>query len=269
MDTFLIVIFLILLILFFLFKSKKSSFTGVSIYDRFKDKFEYHPGPIKLADQVYCIVMPDRKNDMINFMNKYGISCNFLNAVTPADLTPEDYKNLASTELFRSKKKTRLPLQLSFSLCYLDAIKRNYQTIIIFEDDIVLNTDLNTIEKSISEFKNSNYSMFYMGYCYLNCKQSFKPNKDSLLVNVNDYSKMYCAHSIVYKVKYLKSMIDYLYPMREEFDVAILKYSKRAGNKLCIPKQVYFSQNKSLGTNNETLNSDGTIDKDPPTCKIK
>ena len=260
------IIILILVLIIYLGK-KKSSFSSLSIYDRFQNKFEYNPGSIKLADQVYCIVMPDRKRQMIAFMSNYGLACNFLNAITPADLTPEDYSELASNELFKSKKKTRLPLQLSFTMCYLDAIKNGYSTIIVFEDDILLNADLSLIQKSISEFKTSNYSMFYMGYCYLNCNQSFKKT-NSLLVNVNDYSKMYCAHSIVYKVKYLKSLIKYLYPMKDEFDVALLKYSKKEGNKLCIPKQVYFSQNKSLGTNNETLNADGTFTKDPPTCII-
>jgi hypothetical protein len=262
------IIILVIIFLIIYLSKKKSSFSGLDIYDRFQNKFENQSGSIKLADQVYCIVMPDRKRQMFAFMNSYGIACKFLNAITPADLTPADYQDLASNELFKSKKKTRLPLQLSFTMCYLDAIKNGYSTIVVFEDDILLNADLNLIQKSISEFKTSNYSMFYMGYCYLNCNQSFK-NTDSLLVNVNDYSKMYCAHSIVYKVKYLKSLIKYLYPMKDEFDVALLKYSKSVGNKLCIPKQVYFKQNKDLGTNNESINEDGSFANDPPTCIIK
>ncbi len=265
-----ILIILIILIFIVFLKRKKSSFTSFDFYNRFSNKFEYYKVsdyPLKLADQVYCIVMPDRKQSMIRFMNKLGINCKFLNAVTPNDLTENDYNNFTAKQLFRTQKKTRLPLQISFTVCYLDAIKNGYSTIIVFEDDIMLNADLGLIKKSISEFEKSDYSMFYMGYCYLNCNQRFKTN--SHLVSVNDYSTMYCAHSIVYKVKYLKDMINYIFPMKDEFDVATLKYSKSAGNKLCIPKQVYFSQNKDLGTNNETLNSDGTFTKDPPTCIIK
>ena len=255
---------LIFVILFILFKKKYNA----NLYSRFKYKFENKTllTPLKLVDQIYCIVMPDRKDDMIKFMKQLNVNCKFLNAVTPKDLTEDDYKHLTKNELFKTTKKTRLPLQISFCVCYLDAIENGYNDIIVFEDDVKINTDTETLKQSIDEFRKSQYAMFYMGYCYLNCKQDFK--SDSLLVNVNDYDKMYCAHSIVYKVKYLKSLVNYLFPMKDEFDVGLVKYNESHHNKLCIPKKVYFEQNKTLGTNNETLNPDGSFTPDPPTCLI-
>ena len=112
---------LIFVILFILFKKKYNA----NLYSRFKYKFENKTllTPLKLVDQIYCIVMPDRKDDMIKFMKQLNVNCKFLNAVTPKDLTEDDYKHLTKNELFKTTKKTRLPLQISFCVCYLDALE--------------------------------------------------------------------------------------------------------------------------------------------------
>jgi hypothetical protein len=261
-----IVVLLVILILFFL---NKSSFQGeTTLYQSFEKKFSYHRGPRgDLVDAIYCIVMPDRKNYMKRVLSQLGYNYHLLDAVTPADINQSTYKTLAGTDFFRYTKKTRLPLQLSFTMCYLNAIKKGYSTIIVFEDDITVNVNNRVLEDSIKEFKNSKYSMFYMGYCYLNCNQPFQKGESSL-INVPDYSKLWCAHSICYKVKYLEDLIDYLYPMTEEFDVQLVNFIKRYSYRVCIPKEVYFSQDKGFGTNNETLNSDGTFTPDPLPCSI-
>jgi hypothetical protein len=69
-------------------------------------------------------------------------------------------------------------------------------------------------------------------------------------------------------VKYLPELINYLYPMNEEFDIAITRFLKSKNYKVCIPKKVYFDQDKNLGTNNETAYANGQLIISPPTCNI-
>ena len=45
-----------------------------------------------------------------------------------------------------------------------------------------------------------------------------------------------------------------------EFDVKITKFFEKYNYSVCVPKQVYFDQNKELGTLNETYNLNVTSD---------
>ena len=268
----LVLISVLVLIFVFLFYFK-SNFSKNSFLDNFYNKYKFRfknydsNKSFDVVDQVYCIVMPDRKEYMINQMNKLGINCKFLDAITPKDLSKNDYNSLSKHKRYTTEKKTRLPLQLSFTMCYLDAIKNNYDTIIVFEDDLTIETKKENIIIGINEFKNHNSVMFYMGYCWLNCNQTFKI--DGNIAIVQDYSRMFCCHSICYKVKYLPELIDFLYPMDNEFDVKITKFFENYNYNVCIPRQIYFDQNKELGTHNETLGStSGVIDKVQPFCVI-
>lgn len=264
-------LFFIFIILCILYKARKQNFTNTQIKDVLekiynnKTKFENHDTLKQMPgiDCIYCITMPSRKNYMRNILDNFGYNYILFDAITPGKLTSSDYTILVSDKQFINKK-TRLPCQLSFTMCYKHAVKNKYKTIIVFEDDIIINTNNAKILKGIDQFNNSDYNVFYMGYCELNCKQNFKKNNE--LVNVPDYSKLYCAHSICYKVKYLPSIIENLYPMNNEFDIKLLEIYKKLNYKVCIPDKVYFDQNKDLGTNNETLNPDGTLLLSPPTC---
>jgi hypothetical protein len=73
--------------------------------------------------------MPQRKEYMKGIFNKMKINYTFFNAITPKDVTTEDYNYLSVTydDKFKDSdmynKPTRLALQLSFTMCFLDAIK--------------------------------------------------------------------------------------------------------------------------------------------------
>jgi hypothetical protein len=262
--------YLLVIILVILIFVSKSNFSENKSLEKFYNtsRFNTFKGTKgNLTDCIYSIVMPDRKNYMISVLNNLGYNYVLFDAITPSDLTAGDYQTFCKNSHFITKKKTRLPLQLSFTMCYLNAIKNNYSNIIVFEDDIITNVDENTLNNSISEFKNSSYSMFYMGYCFLDCNQLFEETKSSL-INVKNYSKLWCAHAIVYKVSILKKLIDYLYPMEHEFDVGLIKFIEKNNYRVCIPKEIYFKQDKNFKSNNETYNLDGSFTPDPSTCVI-
>jgi len=271
MDKKILILFIILLLILFYPKEgfgKNVNYLS-SIYNNNLKNFTYYNkgNKMKGVDCIYSIVMPDRIEYMKSVLNTLNCEYVLFKAITPKELSPGIYKSLTANESYVFKK-TRLPVQLSFTMCYIDAIKKGFNTIVVFEDDIVINKEVNQIIKGINEFNNSNYNVFYMGYCELNCNQQFKIDNTLELVDIPDYSKLWCCHSICYKVKYLPKIIKYLYPMDNEFDIKLTQIYKKLNYKICIPKNVYFDQNKQLGTNNETLNIDGSLLLSPPTCNF-
>ena len=83
-------------------------------------------------------------------------------------------------------------------MCMMDAMKHGYKTIIIFEDDIVVNVDSDPLNESLKEFQKSPYEMFYMGYCHMSCNQEFDKEKHKYIVEVPN-KKLVCHHAIVMK----------------------------------------------------------------------
>jgi GR25 family glycosyltransferase involved in LPS biosynthesis len=201
---------------------------------------------------------------MEEIFNKLKLNYTFFNAITPDDLDKSDYSILSNTYDKNSKlysHPTRLPLQLSFTMCYLDAIKKGYSNIIIFEDDIIIKVDTLTLIDYINEFKKSDYAFFYMGYCWLDCNQKFTIQK---LINIPD-KQLFCCHSICYKVKYLPSLIKSMYPMINNLDDNIVKFIKENNYKVCVPSSTFFDQNRvQLGTLNDDDNNDNL-----PNCNAK
>lgn len=262
MDKLIVIaIILIVLLSFFYYKSNFTSESSIvkilkAMYLKFENKFEPNDTyeNLGVVDRVYCIVMPQRKEYMKGVLGSMKINYTFFNAITPKDLSQIDYNILSTTNDPKSKlwkHPTRLPLQLSFTMCYLDAIKKGYKTIIVFEDDITVKVDIPTLMDSISTFKMSKYVFFYMGYCWMNCKQTFTIDK---LVNVPD-KQLFCCHSVCYKVKYLPELIKSMYPMKDNLDNNIVDFIKKNNLPVCVPTTTFFDQNRNdLGTLNDDDN---------------
>ena len=67
-------------------------------------------------------------------INKLNVKCKYLDAVKPTDLSKKNYDLLSTTNKTGSliyNKFTRLPVMLSFIMCFIDALENNYKTIII------------------------------------------------------------------------------------------------------------------------------------------
>jgi hypothetical protein len=263
-----LVAFIFLLVLLKVYLRPESYETEVSnLHERFKHKFENHENGANslegTVDKVYCISMPQRKEYITKKMNELGTSYTLLNAVTPDDLTKTDYEQLSHTYNPENKlmynKMTKLPLQISFTVCMLDALKNNYETIIIFEDDITIEKDLAKIKKGIEQFKNSKYNLFYMGYCSVSCSRwGPVPDKDEL---VEVTSHINCCHAIVYKKSVLPKVLDMIYPMTDYYDNLLLPVPDK-----CIPTTIYFDQaREELGS----LNQDDHPNNRLPRCSFR
>ena len=257
------VIFIVVILFLFLNLSVKSTLIPIpltknqkieSIYNRFKNRFVTLKGNKLNVDMVYCIVMPQRKDYITEQINKLGVSCTYFDAVTPDDLTVDDYNELSTINNTQSSiyaKYTRLPVLLSFIMCFMDSLKKGYTTIIIFEDDISINVEPKLLNESLDEFAKSNLDVFYMGYCFMNCGQLLRQFKN--LVELSD-SNLLCCHSMCIKTRILPGLINYCFPMINNSDEMFRNYYILNKIKIGVPRSVYFTQNrKTLGSLNESL----------------
>lgn len=268
MYTLLIIAFLFLLVLLRVYLRPEKYETVVSsLHERFKHKFEHHDTSSNslqgVVDKVYCISMPQRKEYITKKMNELGTSYRLLNAVTPDDLAKTDYEHLSETYNPENhhiyNRLTKLPLQVSFTVCMLDALKNNYDTIIIFEDDITIEKDIQTIKKGIEQFKQSKYNLFYMGYGSFVCSEWSPDKYKDELVEVT--SHIDCTHAIVYKKSIVPKILDTIYPMKAYYDNLLMSTPYK-----CVPNNVYFDQaREELGSLNEDDNPNSKI----PTCSFR
>ena len=232
------------------------------LYNKFKDRFSNsNEGALPASvDRVYCIYSDNRKDYIQNQFSRFNMNVTYFKGIFPDDLTLDDYKTLSCTEegfCKIHKKNTKLPVQLSFVMCMIDAMKRGYKTIIVFEDDIVINVDMNTLNESLKEFQKSPYEMFYMGYCWMSCNQKFDKDKHNYIVEVPNKS-LVCHHAIAMKTTKFKDILDYIFPMTETKDQKFKRYYKKTNCKVCIPKFSYFDQDRdshgSMNDNFDALN---------------
>ena len=200
--------------------------------------------------------MPQRFEYIVSQIDSLGVNCKFLDAITPDDLSDKEYSSMSTINEPGSNiynKRTRLPVLLSFIMCFIDAIVNGYDTIIIFEDDIVIDIDLKTLNATTLEFKQSDADILYLGYCFLNCyQQTF----DSGYLKILSDPSILCGHALCLKTKKLPSLIDYCFPMKRPSDELFIEWYKNNNIKVCIPKKPYFNQvdRKDQNSLNESTN---------------
>jgi GR25 family glycosyltransferase involved in LPS biosynthesis len=250
---------LICLILICVLILLSSGFTNVQqngFYDKFKSRFvnSGRGKPLPGVDCVYVIAMPQRKDYITQQIDNLGINATYFDAITPQDITTQEYNQFTSINDPASKiygKYTRFAVLVSFLMCFIDSLANGYSTIVIFEDDISTLVTLETLSKSIVEFNESNLDVFYMGYCFLNCRQPVGKNYDYLVELTTP--NLLCCHSMCIKTSVLPDLIKYCLPMTASSDEMFRDFYVKNGVKVCVPKSVYFTQNReSLGTLNES-----------------
>lgn len=245
-----ILFFGLVILILMLFKYKSTFSNDVidyvySLYEKFKYRLKLNTNTYRLSsvDMVYVISMPQRINYITQQINSLNLQCKYLDAIRPEDFTESEKTYLSDVNTpgsYLYGLNTRLAVLFSFTMCYIDAIKNGYNTIIVFEDDIIINVDLDTLNKATTEFVNSDNDIFYMGYCFLNCKQNYRENY-TYIRGLTDPSIL-CGHAVCLKTKILPNLIKYCYPMIKPSDELFTDYFVKNKIKAAIPKTVYFDQ---------------------------
>ena len=265
-----VVIFITLTIIMYLWNTNTTN-VPCYFYKRFKHRFEQSDNG-KLPpniDQIYCIRSNKRKDYITNYFNAIGLRVNYLNAIFPIDLTKEDYNRLGRNVInpiniyqiwYMLHKKSHVPIQISFAMCYLHAIEHGYKTIMVFEDDIYFHVDMEIFQKALNEFSESSMDMMYLGYCMMSPRQD--------LYNINDYEhimeisnkRILCNHAIVLNTEFLKDYINTIFPINVTNDVDINNFCIKNNKRIGITKKAFVFQNKNEhesmnGTPNITISS--------------
>jgi hypothetical protein len=246
----LVIIILVSIVILVIVTRSSFTFTPVvdyvyKLYDtRFKQRFSMNtlPGKLDSVDMVYAITMPQRKEYITEQINKLGLRCKFLDAVKPNDFSESEKTMLSDINTpgtYMYRHNTRLAVLFSFIMCYIDSIKNGYSTVIVFEDDIITKVSIEMLNKGTTEFAGSNFDIFFMGYCELNCKQTYIDL--NYIRGLTDPSIL-CGHAVCLKTRILPGLINYCFPMKMPSDELFTKYFKQNGIKACIPKNVYFDQ---------------------------
>jgi hypothetical protein len=246
----LLIIFIVIIFLSWVYISR-SRFTSsssdiYSFYEKFKNKFELinQSGAFKSVDMVYTVAMPQRKDYITKQMDTLGVEYKYFDAIKKGDLTDSEISQISKVNTSGSsvyKLPTRLFHTLSFTMCFIDAIKNEYSNIIIFEDDIVINVEIPKLNASLMEFDSSDNEFFFLGYCFLNCRQHQDKEKYDYLIELSDPSIL-CNHACAIKVSALPKLVEYLFPMKIATDEAMANYFRKNKTKVCIPKKPYFDQ---------------------------
>lgn len=247
----------ILIVLFILLSMKRF------IYGRFKSRFNFVRGGADLpVDMVYCICMPNRLDYVEQQMKNLGTSYKLFHAISPDDLTTIDYLLLSNTYWPKSvigRKFTKLPVALSFFMCYYDAYVNGYETICLFEDDIKFNVSASAISNLIHEFIATEYIMMFMGYCTTKkCNPGEFTQISQNLYTVSPRTDILCNHAMVMKrdlfARYVNRSPFLYYTMQN--DRTLSNYIRKNNIKRCVPRQTYVDQNfAELGTNNENYHN--------------
>jgi GR25 family glycosyltransferase involved in LPS biosynthesis len=231
----LLILILVLFLILFL-RNYQSTFSSVDyksylneLYLKFKNRFKLNNNTSTLEgiDMVYVVVMPERVDYITKQINSMNLRCKYFDAVKKTDLSDSDVNLLSNTNEPGSrmyKIKTRLCHLLSFTMCFIDALQNGYSTICIFEDDIIINVDLKTINQGTSEFVKSGNDVFYMGYCFLDCKQ--RKTNGKFISELSD-KQLLCNHSACFKTKMLPDLIDYSFKMTLPTDETFTNYFKK------------------------------------------
>jgi len=243
-----------------------ADYSPAGVYARFKDRIEEKGQGTGAVDMLYCICMPKRRGYATRMVAHFGQKYKLLDAITPKDLSPEDYQNLSETLNSRNKwlyrKMTKLPVCLSFFMCYHDAYVNGYDTIAIVEDDIKFTVSMDRITAAINEFKKVNASVLFLGYCWANCA---KMRREGAQVSENLHAvpkgvQLLCNHALVMKKSFIKQYMtrNEVTYWRHRNDHTLSDYLRDHGIKKVVTPKAYINQNREeMGSNNENYDNGG------------
>lgn len=212
--------------------------------------FELNTGLSDYFNQCYVITLPKRKEYIKNTFNQMNIIYTPFNAILGKDLNKN--KLISDGILKNSYLNENI---IACSLSHLEVIRKfynssfnDYDTCIIFEDDIVLNK--NHLKQMIKIMNNipKDWDLINLGRCWDTCTKDIQIN--NYIVKSTD---PLCTQSYGITRKCAKIIIDNFYPIRVPVDTFYVQL--QTDNKIKIYSSIdrVYEQIKSNGINNSTL----------------
>jgi GR25 family glycosyltransferase involved in LPS biosynthesis len=203
----------------------------------------------KIINKIYVINLKSdkiRRNYIKILMEKYNI--NFELIIVPK-ITQEEYNTIENIKISMSE----LGCSISHLYCLNNAIKNNYENIIIFEDDIILHKNFHELFENI--FSKQKYDLLMLGAADF----GFSQTNYKLVDNVNKIYKpdlnttyLYGSHASYYSLNAAKYVFEILSKNITFFDNNFIRFFKKFNNTafICFPNLVI----PELSTTNLTHN---------------
>ena len=164
--------------------------------------------------------MKSRHSYAVQKLKYLNSAFKIFSAITPKDLTKDDYIKYSATYNETNQqfnrwrnvygKLTKLPVSISFFMCYFDAYLNDYKSIAVFEDDIMFNATVSDINTAIFELTAADHQLLYLGYCHIQCEAARKKGRklSNLLFKLHDRTRAVCNHALIWRRELLRKFME-------------------------------------------------------------
>lgn len=163
-----------------------SEYTPID-YGNFLPKSKIEKKWTKYLDKIFVINLAKRKDRMLQAvqqLNKYSIPFERVEAIP--------------------HKEGAEGLKLTMEKLFKDCIKKKYQNVLIFEDDLdIIEKDINEIMKKVMANLPPNYDIIFLGCQLCNCPTGFYHK--NLLKGVDS---AFATHAALYSLKAMKAFVN-------------------------------------------------------------
>ena len=249
---FILLIILLILIFAYIFKRNKDPFL---VYRSNLDKINTYNSLSLLnsyVDNVKVICLPERETYIKNILSKNNITFEIFPAILKSNLKIDV---LYANNILDNSNKLNTG-EIACYLSHLEILKTflnsNYDTILIFEDDLKISYDnLNKInlKKSLENIP-SNFDILYLGKCWEICSKTEPFNS-----YWNTTYSPSCLHSYILSRKGATKILNLSYPIKIPFDNVISRNIRK--NKLIgysLKKSIFYQNRENI----ESLLEHGT-----------
>lgn len=241
---FILLIILVILILVFIFKKNNDLF---SVSRMNVSKLNTNNSLSLLndyVDNVKVICLPERETYIKNILSKNNIIFEIFPAILKSNLKIDV---LYANNILDNSNKLNTG-EIACYLSHLEILKSflnsNYDTILIFEDDIKVSYDnLNKInlKKSLENIP-PDFDILYLGKCWESC---WKIEPYNLYWNTT--YRPACLHSYILSRKGATKILNFSYPIKIAFDNIIsLNIRKNKLNGYSLKKSIFYQNRENI-----------------------
>jgi len=186
----------------------------------------------------------DRLEKVTKECNKVGIKFERFSGIKVSDLSQNILDEYVPEETQKYGTNSMLGCALSHLFVWQDAIKNNYNNILVLEDDVYFTDDFNEYLKNIMEELPNDYDILYLGYSELFCQ---KP-KDCSFNYISKPISPLALHAYIVSNKGLKKLVNLITKIDDHIDQKVLKIIKKLDAYLSqkkIVNQIWLDSNNS------------------------
>jgi GR25 family glycosyltransferase involved in LPS biosynthesis len=176
---------------------------------------------MRKIDQYYMChyqKLVERKVYVENVVSKYNIELNWIldydkEVLDEVELT-KSFPFLYSDKNGQKLSKAEISLVMKHYFAFKDTVEKNYENVVVFEDDIILVDDF---DKKLSDYINQlpeDYDILWIGTC---CNLHVPQTNSNLNVYLNRHGSR-CTHAYVISKQGCQKLLDFFHTIYQPID---------------------------------------------------